>query len=84
MIERYIDGKEGRMIWSPKNALGTDLDRNAQTAILGILNNRGFKNIEFDYEPIAASAYYEQSVLSDRSLSSSTWAAERQILRLRN
>lgn len=24
-INRYIDGKEGRMIWSPKNALGTSL-----------------------------------------------------------
>jgi hypothetical chaperone protein len=24
-IKRYIDGKEGRMIWSPKNALGTSL-----------------------------------------------------------
>ncbi len=23
--KRYIDGKEGRMIWSPKNALGTNL-----------------------------------------------------------
>jgi hypothetical chaperone protein len=24
-IQRYIDGSEGRMIWSPKNALGTNL-----------------------------------------------------------
>lgn len=24
-IKRYIDGKDGRMIWSPKNALGTNL-----------------------------------------------------------
>jgi hypothetical chaperone protein len=24
-IARYIDGREGRMIWSPKNALGTNL-----------------------------------------------------------
>lgn len=24
-VKRYIDGKEGRMIWSPKNALGTKL-----------------------------------------------------------
>lgn len=24
-IEKYIDGTEGRIIWSPKNALGTSL-----------------------------------------------------------
>jgi hypothetical chaperone protein len=116
-IKRYIDGKEGRMIWSPKNALGTNLinektqikDKNvsfkdiigliiknikkrceiqsqqemtsivvgrpvfyndkdrkldaaAQDAMLEILKSLGFKNIEFEYEPIAAAAHYEQSI----------------------
>lgn len=116
-IAKYIDGKEGRMIWSPKNALGTNLvhektqikdknlsfqeiisliirnmkdtleaqsqqaftnivvgrpvfyndkdpklDKEAQDAMLAILTNLGFKNIEFEYEPIAAATHYEQSV----------------------
>lgn len=116
-IAKYIDGKEGRMIWSPKNALGTNLvhektqikdknisfkdiisliiknmkdtveaqsqqeftnivvgrpvfyndkdpklDKEAQDAMLAILTNLGFKNIEFAYEPIAAATHYEQSV----------------------
>lgn len=115
--KRYIDCKEGRIIWSPKNALGTNLinektqienkqisfkniigliiknikykceiqaeqdmtnivvgrpvfyndkdqklDRDAQNAMLEILNNLGFKNVEFEYEPIAAATHYEQSV----------------------
>lgn len=115
-IERYIDGCEGRMIWSPKNALGsalilektqikdifmsfkdiigliinnlkdhcetqaqaemrnvvvgrpvffndndTYLDNLAQNAVREILKDVGFKNIEFEYEPIAAAIHYEQS-----------------------
>lgn len=115
--KKYTDGAEGRIIWSPKNALGTslifektqiedkklsftdiigliiqnikcngekeaqrtfenivvgrpvfyndkdtDLDRNAQEAMFDILRNLGFKNIEFEYEPIAAATHYEQSI----------------------
>lgn len=114
---RYIDGREGRMIWSPKNALGTNLilektqvkdkslsfkeiigliikniknrcesqaqqdmtsivvgrpvfyndkdqklDMDAQDAMLEILKNLGFRNIELEYEPIAAATHYEQSI----------------------
>lgn len=113
----YIDGKEGRMIWSPKNALGTNLihdktqikdkrisfkdiisliinniknkcereaaqiftnivvgrpvfyndedkklDQDAEDAMREILKGLGFKNILFEYEPIAAAAHYEQSI----------------------
>lgn len=116
-IQRYIDGKEGRMIWSPKNALGTtlihektfienrqvsfkeviglivknikdtcerqsqkdltsivvgrpvfyndkdkNLDNGAQDAMREILERLGFKHIEFEYEPVAAAAFYEQSI----------------------
>jgi hypothetical chaperone protein len=115
--KRYIDGAEGRIIWSPKNALGTnlifektqvenkslsftdiialiiqnikdkceaqakremtsivvgrpvffndtdkDLDKSAQTAMLNILKSLNFKEIEFEYEPIAAAAHYAQSL----------------------
>lgn len=115
--KRYIDGREGRMIWSPKNALGTNLilektqiqdknlsfkeiigliikniketcemqaqqnmmsivvgrpvfyndrdqklDSDAQDAMLEILKSLGFKNVAFEYEPIAAATHYEQSV----------------------
>ncbi len=115
--KQYIDGKEGRMIWSPKNALGTNLvhektqvkdeklsfkdiirliiknikdhteeqsqqtmknivigrpvfyndrdkklDQDAQDAMLDILKSLGFKNIEFEYEPIAAATHYERNV----------------------
>ncbi len=118
-IEKYIDGCEGRMIWSPKNALGTGLilektqikdslmsfkdiialiiknlkeqaesqshsamqnvvvgrpvffndddtylDNLAQAALGDILKSVGFKNIEFEYEPIAAAIHYEQSITS--------------------
>jgi hypothetical chaperone protein len=116
-IEKYIDGCEGRMIWSPKNALGsalilektqikdtfmsfkdiialivknlknhcetqaqaemnnvvvgrpvffndndTYLDNLAQNAVREILNDVGFNNIEFEFEPIAAAIHYEQSI----------------------
>lgn len=116
-IEKYIDGTEGRIIWSPKNALGTglilektqirnelmsfkdiialiiknlkeqaqiqsqseifnvvigrpvffndndkDLDNLAQESMTEILMSIGFKNIEFEYEPIAAAIHYEQSI----------------------
>lgn len=116
-IERYVDGGEGRMIWSPKNALGTglmtektqvrnksvsfmeiigliiknlkdtceaqsqsvmssvvagrpvffnddnpSLDRLAQESVLEVLKNAGFRNVEFEYEPIAAAIHYERSI----------------------
>lgn len=116
-VAKYIDGREGRMIWSPKNALGTNLilektqvddksvsfkdiigliiqnlkraceqqaqqdltqivvgrpvfyndkdpklDKEAQDAMHEILAKLGFKDIEFEYEPIAAAKYYEQSI----------------------
>lgn len=120
-IEKYIDGCEGRMIWSPKNALGTglilektqvkdsmmsfkdiialivknlkstcerladaemesvvvgrpvyfndtdaSLDNLAQEAVTEILKSIGFKNIEFEYEPIAAAIHYEQSIAAPK------------------
>lgn len=119
-IQRYIDGCEGRMIWSPKNALGTNLihekttienkgvsfkeiialiinniktqclaqsggdlssivvgrpvfyndkdkklDNDAQAAMQDILQSVGFKEIEFEYEPIAAATHYEQSITQE-------------------
>lgn len=119
-IQRYIDGAEGRMIWSPKNALGTNLmhekttiqnkavsfkeiialiinniknhceaqsyqnlthivvgrpvfyndkdkklDDDAQDAMQDILQSIGFKEIVFEYEPIAAATHYEQSIESE-------------------
>ena len=115
--KRYIDGGEGRMIWSPKNALGTSmmqektqikdkklsfkdiisliiknikksceaqsgtektsivvgrpvffndkdkkLDDEAQQTMFEILKDLGFKNIEFEFEPIAAATHYESSI----------------------
>lgn len=120
-IKRYIDGREGRMIWSPKNALGTtlvyektriqnksvsfkeviglivnnikirceaqsgmsltnivvgrpvfyndknkQLDDDAETFMREILMDVGFKNIAFEFEPIAAAAHYEQELLSEQ------------------
>src|SRR5437879_2223560 len=38
------------------------LDMDAQEAMLEILKKLGFKNIEFEYEPIAAATHYEQSI----------------------
>lgn len=39
-----------------------NLDQSAQDAMFGLLRDLGFKNIEFEFEPIAAAAYYEPSV----------------------
>lgn len=116
-MERYIEGNEGRIIWSPKNALGTNLinestavqrkkysfkdiiqfilanlknksesdsgfgknqvvcgrpvffndndnnlDRMAQAALEEMLKNVGFKDVEFEYEPIAAAIDYERQI----------------------
>jgi hypothetical chaperone protein len=119
-IERYIDCQEGRMIWSPKNALGTglmaektqirntaisfkeiiglivknlkrqcesqsqcdivnvvsgrpvffndddqSLDKLAEDSLREILQQAGFKNIEFEYEPIAAAIHYEKGIAKE-------------------
>jgi hypothetical chaperone protein len=121
-IEKYVDGCEGRMIWSPKNALGTGLmaektqirnkavsfkdiiglivqnlktqceaqaqsemdsvvsgrpvffndddpalDKLAQESLLEILQNAGFKNIEFEHEPIAAAIHYERGITQEQT-----------------
>lgn len=120
-IEKYIDGCEGRMIWSPKNSLGsglilektqikdtlisfkdiialiiqnlkreceaqsqaqmndvvvgrpvffndndTYLDKLAEEAVGEILRTLGFKNIEFEYEPIAAAIHYEHTIATEQ------------------
>ncbi len=120
-IDRYVDGREGRMLWSPKNALGTgliaektrvrygsvsfkdiiaalvmnlktqceaqaqceltsvvagrpvffndddpELDRLAQDSMQQILQQVGFKNIAFEYEPIAAAIHYEQLIENEQ------------------
>lgn len=112
--DRYIEGHEGRIIWSPKNALGTDLinektiingksisfenvikliisnlkksaelyvgseltncilgrpvyfndtnsklDKESEDLLRKIAQEIGFKNIEFEFEPIAAAISYE-------------------------
>jgi hypothetical chaperone protein len=116
-IDRYIDGYDGRIMWSPKNALGTPLinettlvknkkysfqdviqlilanlkrecekqsgqektqivcgrpvffndndpylDRLAQNALRDILGKIGFKDIEFEFEPIAAAVDFERKI----------------------
>jgi hypothetical chaperone protein len=120
-IERYVDGREGRMIWSPKNALGTgligektriryetvsfkdiiavlvknlkdkceaeaqsellnvvagrpvffndddqSLDSLAEVSMREILTQAGFKNIAFEYEPIAAAIHYERIISQEQ------------------
>ncbi len=120
-IDRYIDGNEGRIIWSPKNALGTflinettqvknkrysfqniiqlilsnlkktcetqsesyksqvvcgrpvffndndkQLDQIAEDALREILKKVGFKDIEFEYEPIAAAVGFERQVVREQ------------------
>lgn len=125
-IERYVDGAEGRMIWSPKNALGTgliaektlvkgkrmsfkdiitlivsnlkkrceeqasaagqspkldsvvcgrpvffndddkELDNLAQDSLKEILNDVGFKYVQFVYEPIAAAIHYAELIDSEQ------------------
>lgn len=120
-IEKYIDGCEGRMIWSPKNALGSGLilektqikdslmsfkdiialiienlksqceqqsqgpmhnvvvgrpvffndndkylDKLAEEAMGEILRSLGFKNIEFEFEPIAAAIHYEHTIATEQ------------------
>jgi hypothetical chaperone protein len=120
-IERYVDGAEGRMIWSPKNALGSglitektlvrgkqmsfmeiialivknlknnceaqaetefesvvcgrpvyfndddkELDKLAEDSMREILGSVGFKNIDFEYEPVAAAIHYERLIENEQ------------------
>jgi hypothetical chaperone protein len=119
-ISRYLEGYSGRIMWSPKNALGSSLinektlvgnrkitfreiigqilnnvktvaekntgkqlknivagrpvhfndddpaiDKLSQDTLRQILLSIGFKNIEFEYEPIAAAIAYEQQITRD-------------------
>jgi len=121
-LERYLEGNEGRMIWSPKNALGTslmhektaifgqpmsfaaiiarvvgymleicrtqagadafdrvvcgrpvrfhdtddELDAEAEALLRGVLEDLGFQEIEFVFEPIAASIAYASELDGER------------------